>query len=205
MTKEAAMETPASVHEFWFGTEADDAAVIKQQSALWWSKDPDTDERLRRRFEPSVNSAARHGLNAWADTPQGLLSLILLTDQFPRNIYRATPKAFVFDAVARAWCLDGLARKVDHALRPIERVFFYLPLEHAESLEHQEQSVRLYSDLLEDVPRAQKSLFEVYVEYAVRHRDIIARFDRFPHRNAIFGRLSTPQELEFLAQPGALF
>lgn len=199
------MENPGSVHEFWFGTDADDAAVIKQQSALWWSKDPDTDDALRRRFEPTLNAAAQHNLNAWAETPRGLLALILLTDQFPRSVYRDTPKAFVFDAVARAWCLDGLARKVDHALRPIERVFFYLPLEHAESLEQQEQSVRLFQGLLRDVPSAQRSLFEGYLEFAVRHRDVIARFDRFPHRNAIFGRLSTPQELEFLAQPGASF
>jgi uncharacterized protein (DUF924 family) len=199
------MENPTSVHEFWFGTDADDAAVIKQQSALWWSKDTDTDDAIRRRFEPTLNAAAQHNLNAWAETPGGLLALILLTDQFPRNIYRDTPKAFVFDAVARAWCLDGLARNIDHALRPIERVFFYLPLEHAESLELQEQSVRLFQDLLREVPSPQRSLFEGYLDFAVRHRDIIARFDRFPHRNAIFGRLSTPQELEFLAQPGASF
>lgn len=199
------MENPTSVHEFWFGTDADDAAVIKQQSSLWWSRDPDTDEAIRRRFEPTLNAAAQHGLNAWAETPRGLLSLILLTDQFPRSIYRDTPKAFVFDAVARAWCLDGLGRKVDQSLRPIERVFFYLPLEHAESLDQQERSVRLFQDLLQDVPSEQRSLFEVYRDYAVRHRDIIARFDRFPQRNAIFGRLSTPQELEFLAQPDGSF
>ena len=199
------MENTTSVHEFWFGTDADDTAVIKQQSSLWWSKDPETDEAIRRRFESTVNAAAQYGLNAWAETPSGLLALILLTDQFPRSIYRDTPKAFVFDAVARAWCLDGLARKVDQSLRPIERVFFYLPLEHAESLDQQEQSVRLFQDLLQEVPSEQRSLFEAYRDYAVRHRDVIARFDRFPHRNAIFGHLSTPQELEFLAQPGASF
>ena len=199
------MESTASVNEFWFGSDSDDAAVIKQQSTLWWSKQADSDDAIRRRFEPTLSAAAQHGLDAWAQSPHGLLSLILLTDQFPRCIYRDTPKAFAFDAQALAWCLDGLARMIDQELRPIERVFFYFPLEHVEVLEHQEHSVRLFQELARKVPSAQRSLFERYVEYAVRHRDIIARFGRFPHRNTIFGRLSTPQELEFLMQAGSSF
>jgi uncharacterized protein (DUF924 family) len=129
----------------------------------------------------------------------------LLTDQFPRNIYRESARAFAFDAKALAWCLGGIISGLHLGLRPIERVFFYFPLEHAESLEYQEQSVGLFRDLLATVPLDQKSVFENFLDFAVCHRDIIARFGRFPHRNKIIGRPSTPEEAAFLEEQGSSF
>ena len=194
-----------TVLEFWFGADADDAAVAKTQAKLWWSKNVDIDSEIRRRFEDGVRAAAEGQLDDWAAIPRGALALIILTDQFPRNIYRDTPRAFTYDAKALGWCLDGLARRSDLQLRPIERVFFYLPLEHSESVAHQERSVRCFEELFAAVALEQKQGYAEYLDFARRHRDIIARFGRFAHRNKILGRESTPEEIAFLAEPGSSF
>ena len=194
-----------TVLEFWFGADADDAAVAKTQAKLWWSKNVDIDSEIRRRFEDGVRAAAEGQLDDWAAIPRGALALIILTDQFPRNIYRDTPQAFAYDAKALGWCLDGLARRSDLQLRPIERVFFYLPLEHSESVAHQERSVRCFEELFAAVALEQKQGYVEYLDFARRHRDIIARFGRFAHRNKILGRESTPEEIAFLAEPGSSF
>lgn len=199
------METHDVIHEFWFGSALTDAAVAQQKSGLWWSKKSEQDQEIQRRFGDCVELAARGGLDSWAGSARSLLALILLTDQFPRCIFRHTPKAFEFDALARAWSLNGIKHGMDMSLRPIERVFFYLPLEHAESAECQEQSVQLFTKLFQEVPASQMDVFRGYLTYALRHRSVIARFGRFPHRNAILGRTSTPEELEFLKQPGSSF
>ena len=197
--------TIAAVLEFWFGSNPDDALVAKEKSALWWSKNPQMDNEIRQRFENLVRKADAGELADWQSTSQGRLALILLTDQFPRNIYRDSAKAFAYDAKALAWCLDGLEQGLDRKLRPIERVFFYLPLEHSEELDHQEQAVKQFRELLDQAGTEQKEVFAEYLEFAVRHRNIIARFGRFPHRNKILGRESTPEELAFLNQPGSSF
>ena len=160
---------------------------------------------MRRRFEDAVRSATTGELNEWRATARGRLALIILTDQFPRNIYRHTARAFFYDSKALAWCLDGLDGRIDRELRPIEKVFFYLPLEHAESREHQTKSVECFSELAASVPMEQRSTFEEYLDFAIRHRDIIDRFGRFPHRNNILGRESTPEELAFLTQSVSFF
>ncbi|HWQ37597.1 MAG TPA: DUF924 family protein [Burkholderiales bacterium] len=190
---------------FWFGSNADDAAAAAEKSRLWWSKDSAVDAQIRERFQDLVEAAGRGELTHWAATAHGRLALILLTDQFPRNIYRGTPRAFAFDPVARLQCQEGIAVGDDRTLRLIERVFFYLPLEHSESAEDQAQSVGLFSELANRAPAAQRALFDGFLDYAVRHRDIIERFGRFPHRNAILGRPSTPEEIAFLRTPGSSF
>ena len=195
------MET---ILDFWFGEDTDDSVVAKNKSALWWSKNPDVDAEMRQRFESLVHRAAGGELSSWQSSPRGHLALILLTDQFPRNIYRDSPRAFAYDRHALALCIDGIDQGVDLQLRPIERVFFYLPLEHAESLEYQDSSVRQFRRLLDEVGAGQK-VFEEYLDFAVRHRDVIARFGRFPHRNKILGREPTSDELAFLATPGSSF
>jgi uncharacterized protein (DUF924 family) len=134
-----------------------------------------------------------------------LLALILLTDQFPRNIYRGQARSFGFDGLALRWALDGLDLGIDRQLRPIQRVFFYLPLEHSESIAHQDRSLDLYQQLLNDVPEEQKETFTGFRNFAIRHRDIIARFGRFPHRNAILDRVSTDEETAFLKTAGSSF
>lgn len=199
------METPDTIRQFWFGLHADDAAVAQEQSKLWWIKNPATDEAIRQRFEAYVKQATTHALDDWSATPAGRLALILLTDQFPRNIYRNTPDAFASDVFALSQCKEGLREGVDRVLRPIERVFFYLPLEHAESLEDQEAAIARFSELVRNAAPEQKAVFDGFLDYAVRHREIIARFGRFPHRNRILGRVSTPEEIAFLKQPGSSF
>lgn len=195
-----AMETPASIHAFWFGTQADDALVAQERSRLWWGKDARTDREIERRFAAIAAKAARGELDDWAATPQGRLALILLTDQFPRNMYRGTPQSFASDPQALAWCKEGIAAGMDAALRPVERIFFYLPLEHAESLADQDRAVALFAELA-----AGAAAFDGFLDYARRHREVIARFGRFPHRNRILGRTSTAGELAFLRQKGSSF
>jgi uncharacterized protein (DUF924 family) len=199
------METPDTIRSYWFGTSHDDSVVAEQRSKLWWSKDPQADHEIRQRFEEYVVRAAAGELAAWLATATGRLALILLTDQFTRNIYRDTSKAFERDGLARGWCLEGLQDGVDELLRPIERVFFYLPLEHSESLPDQDRSVALYQQLADSVDPKLGPMFDGYVEYAVRHREIIERFGRFPHRNQILGRVSSAEETAFLEEPGSSF
>ncbi|CAN5400154.1 DUF924 family protein [soil metagenome] len=199
------METIASIHSYWFGSEVDDILVAQRQSKLWWSKDRDTDHEIRNRFESTVTSAAEGGLSEWAESPRGLLALLLLTDQFPRNIYRGMPEAFAFDSLAQQWSKSGLASGMDRKLRPIERVFFYLPLEHSELLADQEHSVQLFTQLYQDVAEDHMDTFRGFLMFALRHRRVIERFGRFPHRNQILGRISTPEEVEFLKEPGSSF
>ncbi len=197
--------TADAIIDFWFGSNPDDSVVAKEKSALWWSKNTQIDNEIRQRFESWVAKAAGGELWQWQTTPRGRLALILLTDQFPRNIYRDSAGAFAHDSQALAWCLNGIAQGLDLKLRPIERVFFYLPLEHSESLQHQEQAVKYFGELFLMVSSESKPAFEEYLNFAVRHRDVIARFGRFPHRNKILGRESTADERAFLAEPGSSF
>jgi uncharacterized protein (DUF924 family) len=199
------MVNPASILDFWFGTNKDDAALAAERAKLWWIKSDETDSVIRARFEEVARKAARGELDTWAESPQGRLALIILTDQFPRNMFRNTPEAFAFDALARAWCKEGLRNNVHLALRPIERVFFYLPLEHSESLDDQEQSVALFRELVDGVGNESREVFAGFLDYALRHREVIARFGRFPHRNRILGRESTVEEIAFLKEPGSSF
>lgn len=191
--------------EFWFGPGADDAITARRQAELWWRKNPAVDRQIRTRFEALLRSAADRELHAWSTTPRGRLALILLTDQFPRNMYRDTPGMYAHDEQARALCIEGLETGVDQELRLIERVFFYLPLEHSENLDHQGWCVDLMRGLAREAPGDWRPIFEEFVEYAEAHRRIIDRFGRFPHRNEILGRISSPEEVEFLKQPGSSF
>lgn len=200
-----AVETPDLIHDFWFGSDANDLSVAKRQSGLWWSKKPEHDREIRERFEPCTEAAGRGELEDWAKAPRSLLALILLTDQFPRCLFRGSGKAFAFDGVAQRHCLAALEKGMDRRLRPIEKVFLYLPLQHAESEELQERAVLLYSRLFQEVPADHADQFRGYLTFALRHRRIIARFGRFPHRNAALGRASTAEEIEFLKEPGSSF
>lgn len=195
----------APVIEFWFGTAKDDATTAREQKKLWWGKDEAIDADIRNRFGRLVTAAAGGAHAGWADTPRGRLALILLFDQFPRNMHRGSARAFEHDALARRLAVDGIESGADQGLRPIERVFFYLPLEHSESQQLQERCVELFLKLAAAAPEAERELFRGYVNYAERHRDIINRYGRFPHRNAVLGRDSTPDETEFLKQPGSSF
>ena len=190
---------------YWFGDDPDDGTVAERQAALWWGHDPETDVHLRERFGTAVAAAAAGSLDRWADSPRGCLALILLLDQLPRAIHRGTPEAFAQDARCRQIAAQGLERGTDRSVRPIERVFLYLPFEHSEDFADQERSVDLFRKLAASVPDDQQAAFGNFLDYAKRHRDVIARFGRFPHRNAILGRESTPEETAFLEQPDSSF
>jgi uncharacterized protein (DUF924 family) len=191
--------------EFWFGDDPDDAAVAKAKAELWWGHKKETDELLQTRFGTAVSSAAVGILDHWTGSPRGRLALILLLDQLPRAMYRDRPEAFAQDAMARKVAGHGLESGADKLLRPIERLFFYLPFEHSEDLSDQDRSVELFRELASSVQPEYRETFAEYVDYAVRHREIIARFGRFPHRNSILGRESTAEEKAFLEQPGSSF
>ncbi|CAJ1813280.1 DUF924 family protein [Aeromonas veronii] len=192
--------------DLWFGDEADDVLRATRQAPLWWGKSSETDALLASRFGELAEAAAKGSLAHWAATPSGRLALILLLDQLPRNIHRGTPAAFAQDPLARDLCLKGLSIGADKSLSPLERVFFYLPLEHAESREQQARSVALFEALAAE-PAGTPALatFAGFADFARRHQVIIERFGRFPHRNDILGRTSTQEEAAFLQQLGSGF
>lgn len=198
-------ESAESIIDFWFGDAGTDGVVAKRQTSLWFKKQALTDALIKERFERTLHSAAAGELNDWSDTASGRLALIIVFDQLPRNIYRGSPQAFAYDPLARALCLAGLELRDDAALQAVHRVFFYLPLEHAEDRELQARSVALFRALAADVGDEDKKLFDGFLDYAQRHAVVVNQFGRFPHRNAILGREPTAQELEFLTQPGSSF
>ncbi|MFQ1801982.1 DUF924 family protein [Aeromonas veronii] len=192
--------------DLWFSDEADDVLRATRQAPLWWGKSSETDALLASRFGELAEAAAKGSLAHWADAPSGRLALILLLDQLPRNIHRGTPAAFAQDPLARDLCLKGLSIGADKSLSPLERVFFYLPLEHAESREQQARSVALFEALAaEQAGTSAQTTFAGFADFARRHQVIIERFGRFPHRNDILGRTSTQEEAAFLQQPGSGF
>ncbi|MEO7325833.1 MAG: DUF924 family protein [Dokdonella sp.] len=191
--------------QFWFGTRAADADVILDRGSLWFGGGADVDASIRTRFGELREAAIAGVLDDWLAFAHGRLALVILVDQFSRNLFRADAHAFAHDGLARTWCEHALDSGIDRALRPVERVFFYLPLEHSEVLADQQRSVALFRALLDEVDAGARTAFANYLDYAERHRDIITRFGRFPHRNAMLGRASTASEIEFLGQSGSSF
>jgi uncharacterized protein (DUF924 family) len=188
---------------FWFGEEQNTPGP--QRLRFWFGGEPATDRLIHERFALTVEAALAGACRSWPATPPGALALILLLDQFPRNIFRQSPRAYAGDAQALALCCQGLADGQDRQLSLTERAFFYLPLEHAEDLRMQERSVEVFESLLSASPPEWREVGQGFLDYAIRHRDIIARFGRFPHRNEVLGRPSTPEEAAFLKEPGSSF
>lgn len=177
---------PADVLSYWFSDE------VKPK---WFAPDAAFDSELQRRFGPALESARRGELTAWEESPEGMLAQLILLDQVSRNIFRGTPAAFASDDQALALTKLALSLGIPGRFPPEQRAFFYLPFMHSERLEEQERGVELYTALG----------LEEQLRYMHLHRDVIARFGRFPHRNAILGRASTAEEVEFLKQPGSRF
>ncbi len=193
------MSRAEAVHEFWFGALDEVGHPEPDRPARWFSPDETFDAEVRARFEADLRNAACGRLGRWERTPRGALALILLFDQFPRNMYRGTARAFLFDESARAVLERSLPPGRIDALWPIEKVFAWMPLEHAEDRDCQARSVERFAALVETVEPSERARYEEFQRYAESHRDVIERFGRFPHRNAILGRESTPEELEWLA------
>ncbi|MBW4567675.1 MAG: DUF924 domain-containing protein [Tolypothrix carrinoi HA7290-LM1] len=191
------MSQAKPILEFWFGHP--DEPNYGKPRKTWFNKTPEFDEELRTRFGTDYQKAAAGHLDDWIDLPETCLALILLLDQFPRSIFRGTPEAFATDWEALSAAQQAIALGYDRHFLPVQRWFIYLPFEHSENLDHQHQSVKLFQQLSHDPDSAEA------IEYAYRHLEIIERFGRFPHRNAILGRISSLEEEEFLQQPGSGF
>jgi uncharacterized protein (DUF924 family) len=192
---------PESILQFWFGAIAGGFATATQRKR-WFQPSAEFDDAIRHRFATLLDRAAAEQLNDWRITPRGALALIVLTDQFSRQIHRGRTEAFATDPVALSTARAGVAEAQDRALEFDERAFFYLPFEHSESMADQDQSVRLFTRLRDDTPSGLRHLTGDYLRHAKDHRDIIRRFGRFPHRNAALGRTSTPEEQAYLADAG---
>ncbi|MEK1907183.1 MAG: DUF924 family protein [Pseudomonas sp.] len=194
-----------SLLDWWFGSAATAGEVAAQRSQLWFGYRAEQDEQARQRFGDLCASAQSGGLQDWAEQPQGWLALLLLLDQLPRMLHRGTAQAFSADSRARSVLNAGLARGFDRQLPAIQQVFVYLVLEHAEDLAAQDQAVAAFQRLRDNAGLAEHELFNGFLDFAIRHQQVIARFGRFPHRNDSLGRVSTPREQDFLREPGSRF
>lgn len=214
------MDDALRVREFWFGKSltgalpgqgelASQAVLLKRRADIWFETNPKVmaqqDEIVRAQFQELLERAVQGELDSWADSPRRRLSLIILLDQFPRQIYRGTAQAFAYDPAALALTLSGMQLAADAALNLVERLFFYMPLQHAESTEVQDEAVTAYKRLVAESPVELRSTFEKSLEYAEHHRDLIRQFGRFPHRNKVLGRESTPEEIAYLSTSGETF
>jgi len=197
MSEPTASEADA-VLDFWFG--APGSSEFGAARKAWFSKDAAFDAAVRERFGALVERALRGELEAWGDEPRSALAQILLLDQFTRNAFRGTARSFAGDARALAAASRMVGSRQDGALPPFMRAFIYLPFEHAEGLAMQDEAIRLFTKLVSEAPEQADML-----DYAHRHRDVIERFGRFPHRNDLLGRQSTAEEIAFIKQPGSGF
>jgi len=184
---------------FWFKEQSLSAPQIDRRMDIWFGEDAVFDHEVQKEFADDVNRACSGKLDHWADDPRGRLALILLIDQFRRNIYRNSAAAFAKDNVALKLCVEGAIAKKDVGLAPIQRAFFYMPLQHAESRKVQAKSVELFRKLAQAVSPTYRETFETIAEFAELHRDIIEQFGRFPHRNRLLGRANTSDEDLYLA------
>lgn len=188
--------SPNEVLQFWFS---------ERSRPLWFEKNQAFDDEIRRRFGAAVDAACNGELESWSRTPESALALVLLLDQFTRNVYRGTPRAFAGDARARAVARAAIDRGLDRQLPLDRRHFFYLPFEHSENADDQRRCVALFRAWAEAHDGAQRDRAMEQMKYVYRHQEIVERFGRFPHRNAILGRESTPEELAFLNEPHSSF
>lgn len=187
---------PKPVLDFWFGAEGAPASGTVRE--LWFTKSEATDAEIRERFGATIAAALREELDHWALSVDGTLALILVLDQFTRNVFRDTPRAFAGDAAALGRARHLVYSGADRHYGTLQRWFIYMPFEHSENLVDQYESVRLFAALADDGESAP-------LEWARKHFEVIRRFRRFPHRNAILGRTSTSEETEFLSRPGSRF
>lgn len=191
--------------DFWFGALDEHGCADREHAERWWRRDPAFDEQIRRRFGEAHRAIGAGELEGWRADPRGRLAQIIVLDQFSRNMYRDTPAMYAGDPLALAVALEGLDRGDDRALPRDPRGFMYMPLIHSEELAMQERAVALFGELRDSAPAAVRERAAAAARYAEMHRDIVRRFGRFPHRNAILGRASSQEEIAFLQQPGSGF
>jgi uncharacterized protein (DUF924 family) len=199
------MPTAEEIVFDWFGELSTQGLAAKERSHRWWKKDPSFDAYLKERYGAKVAAAQGGALDAWGDAPGSALALILLLDQFTRNICRGSAEMYLADEKAQRIVCGLLDQGQDQKLVPQQRMFLYMPLMHAEDRNLQDRSVRLFKALAQEPTAPGSSERLGMTNFAISHRDIVARFGRFPHRNAILGRSTTDEEAEFLEQPGSSF
>lgn len=185
-----------AVLAFWF-----DPASHEE----WFAAHPAFDTTIRIRFGETFRWAAEGKLAHWSETPPGWLALLIVLDQFSRNLYRDDQQAWAQDVHAQRLAVWGIEEGFDRQLPPIQRVFAYMPLEHAEDTGMQRRCVALFESMCESLPAQGRDHYTGFLDYARKHEAVITRFGRFPHRNALLGRTSTPEELAYLAEPDAGF
>jgi uncharacterized protein (DUF924 family) len=197
--------TPADVLAFWIGSLDEDGLASADSAARWWRKDSGFDAAIRQTYEPTWERAMAGAHEDWQATAHGTLALVIVLDQFSRNMFRDTPQAFAGDARALAAARAAIARGDDRALRGHERLFLYMPFMHSEEKAAQETCVRLLSAFRDESTGRLREQLEQNVKFAELHRDIVVKWGRFPHRNAQLGRVSSPAELAFLKGPNSAF
>ena len=193
---EAMPERARALIDFWFGPPGDPERETHRK--IWFGGPPEFDGELRRLFLADYEAAARGALADWEGGAESALALVLLLDQIPRNIYREMPRAYATDALALAVADRAMARGFDQAVPPVWRKFFYMPLHHSENVEHQRRSVALFDSVREDHDPGDREERGGLRRYGLAYLEVIKRFGRFPHRNAILGRASTPEEIAFM-------
>jgi uncharacterized protein (DUF924 family) len=191
------MSSPQEVLDFWFGREGEEGYGKFREA--WFNRDPEFDREIRDRFEPVYEEAAAGRLDHWKSEARSCLALIVVLDQFPRNMYRGDARMYAADEKAREAARHAVEHAYDRELSPYGRLFMYLPFEHSEELDDQRLSVELFRGLATEMGS------EDLLGYAVRHLEIVERFGRFPHRNEILGRRTTPEEMKFLSGPDSSF
>jgi uncharacterized protein (DUF924 family) len=196
VTHDATAMRAQEVLDFWFGREGEPGYGAFREA--WFRRDPEFDRQIRDRFEALYEAAPAGELDDWKLEARSCLALVIVLDQFPRNIYRGDPRSYATDRKAQEIAEYAVDRALDRELPPFQRGFLYMPFMHSEDLDHQRRSVELFRGL-------EGSAEGDSAGYAVRHMEIIERFGRFPHRNEILGRHTTPEEAEFLTQPGSSF
>jgi len=191
--------------DYWFGPLEDDLDYPSDKTSLWWGKEHDGE--IRRLFGSLMEQAKSGELDSWKKGPRSMRALILLLDQVTRTLHRGTPEAFAWDSEARALTDQALELGFDQELRPVERTFVYITLMHSESLDDHDRAVALYTQVVNAVPEGSdtRAALEGNLEFEHKHRDIIVRFGRYPHRNEVLGRTSTSEELAFLKEPDSSF
>jgi len=200
-----APQTPETVLLFWFGELDANGCADAVHAQRWWKRDAEFDKSIRERFLETHAAVTRQECESWLTHERSRLAYIIVLDQFSRNMFRNTEQMFASDGRALQVTLEGHKLSMDEALHLDERCFYYMPLMHSEDMAMQNKCVKLFGDLAQSVEGRLRDRVNNNLKFAIAHRDIIERFGRFPHRNALLGRSSTVQELEFLKQPGSSF
>jgi uncharacterized protein (DUF924 family) len=194
-----------NVLDFWFGELNELGCSSPEHRKRWWTKSDAFDEAIKSHFLREYEAVVAGERESWRNTARGTLAYIILLDQFSRNMFRGTPEMFTADELAREACREGLDAGFDAELEFDERVFFCLSLEHSESMDDHERCLEIFHDLLSSAPEPLEADAKNYLDFAKAHKAIVERFGRYPHRNATLGRASTPEEIEFLEEPGSSF